>query len=80
MLMAVTARRRLGLSMASRAGPVSRNTDGPSTKLPQWVKLIRAGDTFTGYISADGQNWQRIGQRDNSDGEKNLRRPCPQRA
>jgi uncharacterized repeat protein (TIGR03806 family) len=38
----------------------SRNTDGPSTKLPQWVKLVRAGDTFTGYISADGENWQRV--------------------
>jgi uncharacterized repeat protein (TIGR03806 family) len=38
----------------------SRNTDGPSTKLPKWVKLIRVGDTFTGYISADGLNWQRI--------------------
>jgi uncharacterized repeat protein (TIGR03806 family) len=39
---------------------LSRNTDGPSTKLPQWVKLVRTGDTFTGYISADGKIWQRI--------------------
>ena len=38
----------------------SRNTDGPATKTPQWVKLVRAGDTFTGYVSTDGQNWQRV--------------------
>jgi hypothetical protein len=38
----------------------SRNTDGPAIKLPQWVKLVRAGDTFTSYISTDGENWQRV--------------------
>lgn len=26
--------------------------------LPQWVKLVRKGDAFTGYRSADGISWQ----------------------
>jgi regulation of enolase protein 1 (concanavalin A-like superfamily) len=30
-------------------------------KLPYWVKLIRAGNTFTGYESTDGTEWTRIG-------------------
>src|SRR5260221_10342246 len=30
-------------------------------KLPYWVKLVRAGDKFSGYESADGQSWNLIG-------------------
>src|SRR5258708_40181164 len=26
-------------------------------KFPYWVKLVRQGSTFTGYISSDGINW-----------------------
>lgn len=28
---------------------------------PEWVKLVRAGSTFTGYVSADGSNWTQTG-------------------
>src|SRR5665213_154511 len=28
---------------------------------PQWLRLSRSGDTLTGYESADGQNWTKIG-------------------
>ncbi len=38
----------------------THNTDGPTTTLPYWVKLVRKGDTFGGYISADGTNWKHI--------------------
>ncbi|HEY1719383.1 MAG TPA: PQQ-dependent sugar dehydrogenase [Verrucomicrobiae bacterium] len=38
----------------------SGNTDGPSCQIPYWVKLVRSGDTFTGYVSADGENWRRV--------------------
>jgi len=27
------------------------------TKFPVWLKLVRHGDNFSGYISLDGQNW-----------------------
>lgn len=26
-----------------------------------WLKLRRTGDTFTGYVSEDGQNWETVG-------------------
>ncbi len=36
------------------------NTDGPAANLPYWVRLVRLGDTFTGYVSADGHDWKRV--------------------
>jgi uncharacterized repeat protein (TIGR03806 family) len=38
----------------------SGNTDGPACQIPYWVKLVRSGDTFTGFVSGDGENWQRV--------------------
>src|SRR6266852_5018942 len=29
--------------------------------LPYWVKLVRSGSSFSGYISADGVNWVQVG-------------------
>jgi uncharacterized repeat protein (TIGR03806 family) len=59
-LMAVTA----GGSSAYQWRPAvdhdSRNTDGPTTSVPFWVRLSRGGDKFTGYVSADGTDWQRV--------------------
>jgi len=34
---------------------------GGSYPLPYWVRIVREGDTFTGYISSDGENWQQQG-------------------
>jgi hypothetical protein len=31
---------------------------------PYWVKLERVGDTFTGYLSADGSSWAMLGTQD----------------
>ena len=35
------------------------NTTGPTA--PYWVKLVRGGNTFTGYYSPDGTNWTQLG-------------------
>ena len=35
---------------------------GPSVTAPYWVRLVRSGNTFTGYTSADGMTWKSIGQ------------------
>ena len=35
----------------------SDSNDGPALVAPYWVRLVRAGDNFTGYISPDGTNW-----------------------
>ena len=36
---------------------VSDHTYGPSISAPYWVRLVRAGNVFTGYTSANGTNW-----------------------
>src|SRR5262249_36728038 len=41
---------------ATSAGSVSL-----SAAAPYWVKLVRAGSTFTAYASPDGQNWTMLG-------------------
>src|SRR5215472_2710270 len=32
-----------------------------SAASPRWLRLVRAGDTLTGYDSADGAHWTRVG-------------------
>ncbi len=39
----------------------SAKTGADPGKLPYWVKLVRAGDTFSGFESADGTQWRLIG-------------------
>ncbi|MFV5998912.1 hypothetical protein ACNPQM_43025 [Streptomyces sp. NPDC056231] len=34
---------------------------GVSTKSPRWLRLTRSGDTITGYESADGERWAKVG-------------------
>jgi regulation of enolase protein 1 (concanavalin A-like superfamily) len=34
-----------------------QNTSGPQVKAPYWVKIVRQGSTFSGYVSSDGANW-----------------------
>jgi hypothetical protein len=45
------------------AGKPTTNTNPRRDRgrLPYWVKLVRAGDTFRAYESADGQNWSLAG-------------------
>lgn len=40
---------------------MSARTDADKGKLPYWVKLVRTGDTFSGFESADGAQWRFIG-------------------
>ena len=32
-----------------------------SASAPYWVRLVRSGNTFTGYSSADGVTWTQVG-------------------
>jgi hypothetical protein len=41
----------------SRSGP----TYGPAVSLPIYVRLVRSGNTITGYYSADNQQWTQVG-------------------
>ena len=52
-----------GIAMQYRAA-----TGGPSSQValqagaaPEWLRLTRAGNTFTGYASEDGTTWRTVG-------------------
>lgn len=40
----------------------TQTSDQTPSPTPFWVRLVRAGDTLTGYVSADGKTWQQRGQ------------------
>jgi hypothetical protein len=42
-------------------GGGSSATNGTITTFPQWVRLRRDGDTFTGFVSPDGVTWTQVG-------------------
>jgi len=60
----VVVRPGFGVQMTYRGG-TGANTNqagivgGP--KAPYWVRLTRAGNTFTGFMSSDGVNWRQVG-------------------
>jgi uncharacterized repeat protein (TIGR03806 family) len=59
-MMVVTAGGFSSYQWRLQPGQLMHNTDGPTTTTPYWVKLVRQGDTFSGYISPDGTNWTHI--------------------
>jgi len=46
----------------SQGGGANWSGTGAATAVdpPQWVRLVRAGNTFTGYHSANGVNWTQL--------------------
>jgi len=59
-MMVVTAGGFSSYQWRPTPGQWTHNTDGPTTTTPYWVKLIRKGNLFTGYISPNGTDWKRI--------------------
>ncbi len=43
------------------ADSLSLHTPGAFVTAPYWVRLVRVGDQFSGYISADGVAWTLVG-------------------
>ncbi|HSY74028.1 MAG TPA: PQQ-dependent sugar dehydrogenase [Dongiaceae bacterium] len=64
--MLVTAQGGSAFQWRAAENDSTGSTDGPATILPRWMKLVRAGNVFTGYISADGESWQRVDDVTNS--------------
>jgi len=52
-----------GVSLQDRptAGGGSEEVTVTGVTAPQWVRLTRSGNTFTGEYSADGSNWDLVG-------------------
>lgn len=47
-------------SRRTAAGGSTTATAGPGVA-PYWVKLVRSGNTFSGYVSSDGVNFVLVG-------------------
>lgn len=52
-----------GISFQNRTatGDTSSHTTVPGYSAPYWLRLVRSGDTLTGYRSPDGSDWTQIG-------------------
>ena len=59
--MAIT--RDQGAAFQRRTAPASASdhTPGPGAHAAAWVKLERRGNAFTGFVSADGKTWEKVG-------------------
>jgi beta-glucanase (GH16 family)/uncharacterized protein YjdB/chitodextrinase len=60
-LTAVTTTNGLAFQRRTTAGGESAHTAGPAGAAPYWVRLTRAGNVFTGFVSTNGTTWTQIG-------------------
>jgi hypothetical protein len=60
-LVAVTPSNGVAFQRRASTGGSSAHTAGAAVAAPYWVKLTRAGNTFTAHQSPDGVTWTRIG-------------------
>ena len=61
MLVAAAAAKGVPFQRRTVDGGASTSSPGSLSTAPRWVKLVRAGTTITGYESADGAAWTRVG-------------------
>jgi len=60
-MMAVTPRRGGAFQRRENTGGFSLHTGSSILSLSYWVRLVRDGDSFTGYLSPDGLAWNPVG-------------------
>jgi hypothetical protein len=60
-MMAVTGGSGYAFQRRPEPGVYSEHTSGGSGTAPGWLRLVRTGDLFEAYRSADGVSWTRIG-------------------
>ena len=61
MLLSVSERDRVPAADRSPAAPSASTTGSTTSLAPYWVRMDRAGNTFTAYQSADGTTWKLVG-------------------
>lgn len=59
--MALSAANGSALQSRGTTGGDSASIAGAWVGAPRWVRLVRSGNTFTGYLSADGAAWTQVG-------------------
>ena len=60
-MVVVSAAQGRAFQRRDQTGEYSSHTSGGSGTAPVWLRLVRAGDLFTAYRSADGTSWTQIG-------------------
>lgn len=60
-MMVLTPGNGAAFQRRTSTGGSSANTQQTGIAAPYWVKLVRSGSTFTGYVSSDGSNWTQVG-------------------
>jgi regulation of enolase protein 1 (concanavalin A-like superfamily) len=59
--MLVSAAKGVALQWRPTTGGTSLSASGSTSATPHWVRLVRSGNTITGYESADGSTWTVVG-------------------
>ncbi|MFN2384739.1 MAG: cellulose 1,4-beta-cellobiosidase, partial [Thermoanaerobaculia bacterium] len=59
-IMLITPANGLNFQHRPTAGAASLTVAGPSATAPRWVRLVRAGNTLTGFQSPDGTAWTEV--------------------
>ena len=59
--MLASSAKGVALQVRSATNGATVSTSGPLKNPPTWVRLDRAGNTFTAYQSADGVTWTKVG-------------------
>jgi hypothetical protein len=60
-MMIVSPERGLAFQRRVNTGGESAHTPGPAGAAPYWVRLVRAGHTFSAYTSVNGVSWTLVG-------------------
>ncbi len=56
----INANKNINFYARNTIGGYANSAETPNIPAPYWVRLVRAGDVFTGYISPDGNTWKQI--------------------
>jgi hypothetical protein len=59
-MMLISAANGASFQNRYRHGEITAATVAPATA-PSWVRIVRSGNTFTGYVSSDGEEWTQVG-------------------
>lgn len=60
-MMVITPGNGAAFQRRTSTGAASEHTSGGTAIAPYWVRLVRTGNSFSGYRSSDGSNWQLVG-------------------